>query len=194
MAKTYIRNYFKPDLNGHKVLYKGRRFWAFEIDADRPFEIFDKSSGDLVVWDGFIGAALTEGKIGQDGIIRGAIDYGQGGVEVEGKDLAEFISEVKRVCSWIQREDDRAIRKDMAPFYNGRRIQILRGSNLEPARAGLHIYDKKIEALVGTASTPDGIAWEGAIVNGPFDEQVKGANLKEFVKDVIKTIDQALSE
>ena len=50
-------NYIYPELNGHKVLYKGKRFWVFEINSEFPFEghesycdviVFDKDHGDAI--------------------------------------------------------------------------------------------------------------------------------------------------
>lgn len=184
MAKTYTKNYDKPELNGHRVLYKGRRYWAIEIDADHPFEIFDQTYGDLVVWDGFIGAAITEGKIGDDGIIRGSIQYGQGSIDVKGKTVREFVDDVIATCDWIQREVDQAVRQESKPLYNGRVFQIIRGFNLKPPRAGLHIVNKASGKLIGTAQAKDGGAWEG-IVNG---ETLAGKNFGAFKTLVQKTL------
>jgi hypothetical protein len=49
--------YIYPELNGHKVLYRGKRFWVFEINSEFPFEghesycdviVFDKGHGDAM--------------------------------------------------------------------------------------------------------------------------------------------------
>jgi hypothetical protein len=41
----------RPKLNGHKVAYRGRRYWVIEIDDDHPFEYFDASHGEFVIYD-----------------------------------------------------------------------------------------------------------------------------------------------
>lgn len=193
MAKTYTTNYSKPELDGHKVLYKGRRYWVFEVSADHPFE-GEEEYYDLVFWDGFYGAVITGGATGDDGVIRGFIQYGQGGIDVQGMTVREFVDDCVATCEWIQREVDRGIREESKPLYNGRRIKILRGHTLTPPRAGLHIFDKQIGALVGTAKAKEGIAWEGTIFDGMIDVPVTGDNLADFVKHAIKAINKALSE
>jgi hypothetical protein len=41
----------RPHLDGHRVLYKGKRYWVIEVDADHPFEGIDASCAEFVVYD-----------------------------------------------------------------------------------------------------------------------------------------------
>ena len=43
-------DYIYPDLNGHKVLYKGKRFWIFEISKEFPFRGYEEFC-DVIVYD-----------------------------------------------------------------------------------------------------------------------------------------------
>jgi hypothetical protein len=40
-----------PKLFGHKVAYKGKRYWVIELDCDHSFEGFDVNCGEFVIFD-----------------------------------------------------------------------------------------------------------------------------------------------
>jgi len=54
-------NYIYPELNSHKVLYKGKRFWVFEISSKFPFEGHEEYC-DVIVYDKVIGGAMAGAK------------------------------------------------------------------------------------------------------------------------------------
>ena len=54
-------NYIYPELNGHKVLYKGKRFWVFEISSEFPFEGHEDNC-DVIVYDKDLGGAMAGAK------------------------------------------------------------------------------------------------------------------------------------
>ena len=54
-------NYIYPELNGHKVLYKGKRFWVFEISSEFPFEGREEYF-DVIVYDKYLGGAMAGAK------------------------------------------------------------------------------------------------------------------------------------
>ena len=39
-----VQKYTPPQLSGHKVAYKGKRYWVIEIDEAHPFEGVDAGS------------------------------------------------------------------------------------------------------------------------------------------------------
>jgi hypothetical protein len=39
-----------PELHGHNILYKGRRYWVIEIDTDHPFETLEEDY-TVIVFD-----------------------------------------------------------------------------------------------------------------------------------------------
>jgi len=43
--------YIPPELSGHKVAYRGRRYYVIEIDENHPFKLFDVNHGEFVVYD-----------------------------------------------------------------------------------------------------------------------------------------------
>ena len=95
--------YIRPELFGHKVLYKGLRYWVFEVDADFPFDGLEKY-GELVLYDCLYLYAITSGKKGSDGVIRGSVQFGQSSIEVSGKSLEEFIDDAVATSLWVHKE------------------------------------------------------------------------------------------
>ena len=150
------------------MLYRGRRYWVFEVSSDKPFE-GQEDFYDIVFWDGLYGAVITGGSTGIDGVIRGSVQYGQGGIDVSGKTVKEFVDDCVNTCAWINKEVSKGIRMEQKPFYNGRFIKILRGHTLTPPRAGLHVYKKDTNSLIGTVNSRDGIAWDGNISVGKIE-------------------------
>ena len=57
----YKSNYIYPELNGHKVLYRGKRFWVFEICLEFPFERLEENY-DVIVYDKDFGGAMGGAK------------------------------------------------------------------------------------------------------------------------------------
>jgi hypothetical protein len=84
-------------------LYKGLRYWIFQVSASFPFEGFEDYY-DIVLYDCFWDGAITGGKIGSDGVIRGDVQFGQGNIEVAGRTLAEFLSEGVSASDFVHRE------------------------------------------------------------------------------------------
>ena len=46
-----MQKYTPPQLSGHKVAYKGKRYWVIEIDEAHPFEGVDAGSAAFVIYD-----------------------------------------------------------------------------------------------------------------------------------------------
>lgn len=89
MGKRVVK-YRRPYLNGYKVLYKGRRFWVFEISNQTPFggaeEFYNLIAYDCLNDCILITAVLENNKI------TGDIPVGQDSLEVTGKDVSEFLA------------------------------------------------------------------------------------------------------
>jgi hypothetical protein len=43
--------YTPPELEGHKVAYRGRRFWIIEVDEQHPFDWVEAVFGEYTIWD-----------------------------------------------------------------------------------------------------------------------------------------------
>ncbi len=85
--------YSFPTLNGHKVLYKGRRYLAFSVSKSYPFEDFE-SMASFVIWDGKYGAVFAMGKINLDGSYVGELGASHVSIDIAKKrSLREFLDE-----------------------------------------------------------------------------------------------------
>ena len=94
--------YSKPTLNGHKVHYKGRRFWVFEVSQEFPFlgaEKIDK----IVVFDGLYSVDICWCHLNKKGEYEGVIPYGQHQLDVSGKTVKDFIANVAMTIKWCER-------------------------------------------------------------------------------------------
>ena len=82
--------YTLPKLNGHKVVYKGRRFWIFEIDEKHPFQGYEGIQDRLIVYDKVYGSPVASvGKTsrGFEGALIGTMDR----VEVGGASTQDLL-------------------------------------------------------------------------------------------------------
>lgn len=98
MAAKYTR----PILSGHKVLYKGLRFWIFEISKDFPFNGIEEYA-NLVVYDCLKDYVMIDGVQDPDGSVTGFIQIGQGGIDIGGRDARQFLDHA--VAQWKQLDD-----------------------------------------------------------------------------------------
>jgi len=91
-------NYTYPDLNGHKILYKGKRFWVFEISPEFPFEGQEKNC-EVIVYDKEYGCEIAGATINPSGY-SGSLIGPQELVEVSGdspEDLLDSVIELSRL-------------------------------------------------------------------------------------------------
>lgn len=88
--------YSFPKLNGHKILYKGRRYIMFEMNAVHPYEGYERFNS-IALWDDeqrsicAFADRLTNGKY--TGHLAFAMDL----VEVNGDTPRQFIDESIRL-------------------------------------------------------------------------------------------------
>jgi len=81
--------YIYPDLNGHKVLYKGKRFWVFEISSEFPFNGMEKFC-QVIVYDKEFGAEIASAIKNSNGY-SGSLIGPQNDVEVSGRSPTELV-------------------------------------------------------------------------------------------------------
>jgi len=84
--------YIYPDLNGHKVLYKGKRFWVFEISSEFPFNGMEEFC-QVIVYDKEYGCEIAEANNSADGYC-GSLIGPQESVEVSGSSAVELVDSV----------------------------------------------------------------------------------------------------
>jgi hypothetical protein len=59
--------YTEPELEGHSVPYKGKRFWVIDVDADHPFEWVDAEVGNYAVYDKTMRCVIATIQVDDDG-------------------------------------------------------------------------------------------------------------------------------
>ena len=94
--------YSKPKLNGHKVLYKGRRYWVFEVSDEFPYggsEKIDK----IVVYDGVYDTDVCWCHINDKGEFEGSVPYGQHTLGVSGTTVRDLVDDVSKTVKWCER-------------------------------------------------------------------------------------------
>ena len=99
-----MHKYTPPVLNGHKVLYKGKRYWAFEISKEHPYENYEKDCS-IIVYDKYCDAVAAWCDSSIDGAYTGYIPYGQGSIEVNGHTVKELVTSVVDWSNWIERAE-----------------------------------------------------------------------------------------
>ena len=94
--------YLNPPLNGHKVLYKGKRYRMFEVSADHPFENYEGTC-QFLIFDKSISAVCGWCNLSDDGTYLGYIQYGQGSIDFNGKTPKELVQQMVYWYNWIER-------------------------------------------------------------------------------------------
>ena len=84
--------YIYPDLSGHKFLYKGKRFWVFEISSEFPFKGMEKYC-QVIVYDKEYGCEIAGAKNSTSGY-SGSLIGPQESVEVSGGSPVELLDSV----------------------------------------------------------------------------------------------------
>lgn len=99
--------YIYPDLNGHKVLYKGKRFWVFEISLEFPFNGMEEFC-QIIVYDKEYGCEIAGVKNSTNGY-HGSLIGPQDSVEVSGGSPVELVDSVIRASRNYERHFARYI-------------------------------------------------------------------------------------
>ena len=100
---TVPHRYFPPKLSGQKVLDKGKRYWVIEMDKNVAYFNYEDTC-DAIVYDKVHRAEVVFVTNLEDGTLRGDMAYGQGTIDMYGKDVRELVSEVMRWEKWVESE------------------------------------------------------------------------------------------
>ena len=84
--------YIYPDLNGHKILYKGKRFWVFEISSEFPFKGMEEFC-QIIVYDKEYGCEIAGADNSTNGY-SGSLIGPQESVGVSGNSPTELLESV----------------------------------------------------------------------------------------------------
>jgi hypothetical protein len=59
-------------VRSYKALYKGRRYWVFKNDFQRPYGIYDHDEyHQVLLFDSLVGDVIAAGILMKDGSING---------------------------------------------------------------------------------------------------------------------------
>lgn len=105
MSGKHNSAYTPPKLNGQNVLYKGRRYWVFEINKDHPYDTYEDCC-DTIVYDKFFGTEAAFAIRQKDGSYEGDIPYGQQSIDFKAADAKDLVNTVIYWEKWIERQKD----------------------------------------------------------------------------------------
>ena len=89
-------NYTFPDLSNHKIIYKGRRYIAFEVSQSNPFESMEDDA-DFVVWDGEYDGAVSYGAINAKGEYEGFLAFSHVEIEIDSaENIRDFVKNSRK--------------------------------------------------------------------------------------------------
>ncbi len=94
--------YEKPNLDGHDVLYKGKRYWVFKIDKNHPFQDYENDCS-ILVFDKHCGAVIAWCNLDSNNIYNGYIVYGQGSVDIQGETPKSLVDCLIKKSKWIEK-------------------------------------------------------------------------------------------
>lgn len=100
MTLTTQRGYIRPKLDDHKVLYKGLRYWVFEISKDFPWDGLEEHCS-VAVFDGEYGVVSAFCNHAPNGGFEGYIEWGQSWPTVSGATPKDLVDSVIQMEHWI---------------------------------------------------------------------------------------------
>ena len=96
--------YIAPALDEHKILYKGKRYWAFEIDKDHPYENYEHDCS-IIIFDKLCGGVAAWCERLSNGQFSGYMPYSQQSIEIERKTIRDLVLSVDYWTRWVERTE-----------------------------------------------------------------------------------------
>jgi hypothetical protein len=81
-----------PKLDGHKILYKGRRYIMFEMNTEHPYEGYE-AFNSIALWGGGCGSVCAFADRLPNGKLLGNLAFTMDMVEVKADTPRQFIDE-----------------------------------------------------------------------------------------------------
>ena len=104
MSGKHNSAYTTPKLNNHNVIYKGKRYWVFEISKDHPYGTFEDCC-DTIVYDKSFGTEAAFAIRQKDGTYKGDIPYGQQSIDFTAADAKDLVDTVIYWEKWIEKQE-----------------------------------------------------------------------------------------
>jgi hypothetical protein len=102
--RTIKSRYTGPKLCGHRVLYKGKRYWAFEISKKFPYENYEDSCS-IIIFDKLYGSVAAWVTQQSNNSYKGDMPYSQQCIDISGNTVKEIVNEVIYWTNWIERTE-----------------------------------------------------------------------------------------
>ena len=90
--------YLKPQLNGHRIIYKTHKFCLFEINEQHPYQGYEEKY-QLLLFDGSLGDIVSSVKVLEDGTFLGHIDHAHIHFPFKAKTPQELVQNYKYLNS-----------------------------------------------------------------------------------------------
>ena len=91
-----MSKYIFPDLSNFEILFNGRRYKAFKISKNNPFNDEEKYA-DFVIWDGLYDAAVSYGTIDVNGVFSGFLAFSHVEIEVDSaQNISLFVKNTRK--------------------------------------------------------------------------------------------------
>ena len=116
-----LSRYTPPKLDGHKILYKGKRFWIFEIDAKYPFQGYEGVHKQVIVYDKAYGVAVSCAMKTAQGF-EGRLTCAMDSVEVAGSSLQKLLENSIEEMRFYEKHVSGGISPTTARPYRSRKI------------------------------------------------------------------------
>ncbi len=99
---TYKSIYINPALDGHNVLYKGKRYWVFEISNEHPYEDYEKDYS-IIIFDKLCGGVAAWVNKLSDNTYSGDMSYSQQSIDISGSTIREIVDKVIHWTNWVEK-------------------------------------------------------------------------------------------
>jgi hypothetical protein len=93
-------SWMPTEVRSYRALYKGRRYWVFENDFQRPYGIYDDAKyHQILLFDATVGEVIAAGTRMADGSIMGCVMWGQG-VDFHAANAADMVHQTLGIAKW----------------------------------------------------------------------------------------------
>ncbi len=107
-------NYTYPEIKDHKILYKGKRFWIFEISSAFPYK-GEQQRFDVIVYDKHYGADIAGVRKTANGYV-GSLIGTMDSVSASGKSPIELLENVINAMRDYERHFSGSVSPDTPRF------------------------------------------------------------------------------
>ena len=119
-SQMAVSRYTPPELSGHKILFKGKRFWIFEISKEYPFEDFEVSC-EIVLFDKVAAAPIAFARRALDGF-EVALSFTMDHVEVNGATPQELLANAIEMTRRYERHFSGRISASTPRVYRRKKV------------------------------------------------------------------------